>query len=492
MEKGLSQEKLIDQGSGVTLAFFRSKLYTISCPDFIESHLSGDLGSNQSQILLNKNFLKSKLSNFQLEGLVFHGCDFLDSLLDECAFIDCDLTFQHFTSCRLTNTTFKNCKLAETNHQSSSFENCIFEGCEFTDILMKSCTFINCKFLNCQTSNKLFESCLLINCYFENIELQIQTIYENFGISVNQLNNVILRNKRKREDYREYKTIDLDESLLPDADLLSKFTYSYFICGVNKASLTYLFESLENPSWLGAGASSSSIIKLEKLSTLLIYLYESNEIFLLPLVKLNDLMSSTILVVDKMDTFEARDVSRSLHGIKYDLSKCLSLFIKKVSDISGAVVSGVITLEAIGPLEKSYYQSYFDHLGDEVEVISVTPKNSPNFLRLAVKSSATWALVSLILTTQYKYQIEEINVDNLIQPATYGSDQAPTIKAPKNIQILKNYSIALGPLGTEDEDIGFQMISVFSNGMTERLQLSISAKRAIELHKLIIGFVSAE
>jgi hypothetical protein len=303
---------------------------------------------------------------------------------------------------------------------------------------------------------------------------------------------VNFRDKRKRDDYELHSIENINALPSIELDGLQSFSLHYFCRQMSVDSYEVLFLTLDEPTWLGRGASKSVTNKIENLASFLIFLYQDNKLFFLPLIKLNDFLQNTINQLSSVEAFEAKNAARSLYGVRHDLSSNISDFLKVCNLMVGQLDHDQIVLEAIGPLDNEFYQTLFDHLGENVKVLEVRLKNSPNFVKVAVKASAVWAFVSLILSTQYKYSIEEISAhvkEEQTQLSSTALLQNKAYKAiPDNINDLKSFKLSLGPLETDDSDIGFQMISIFSNGMTEKLQIGISAKRAVELHTIILGF----
>ncbi len=487
---------VLESGKGISIKFQDDIIYALNFSDFSESYLTGS--STQIELLKNKNFLQSKIEYFSLSNLEFDGCDFLDTIMFSCTFKNCLLTRQHFTSCKIEKVRFIECELSETNHQNSTFDSCEFIGCNFHNILMKSCSFINCTFIDCQTSNKLFESCLLLNCSYERMELQTQTIVENFGLTKRQCHEVIFRNKRKRENFTSYSIEDICiQKNEISTDNVGFFLYNYFRYEISIQTYEALFSSIDDPNWINKGASHSIIKKIENLSSFLIFLYEKDDVFFLPILKLNDLIFKLNEHIKAINTLETKAMSRALYGVRHELSEKVAIFIKYVDLIVNNFFDGEeITFIAIGPLKCDYYQRLFEHLGNDCQIIAVYPQNSPNFIKAVVKFTASWAFIALILSTRFEHSLKSISGDiaENIKETEKGLNKLISIdeslSLPSNTVNLKSYELSIGPLETDGGEIGFQMISVFTNGMTEKLKLSISPKRALDLHETIIGFAT--
>lgn len=486
MESHLEKKTIkFTSGYDMNFIFNPQHSYIFDFSDFDNSKLSGELKDTQST--RNKNFLSSNLSDLTFTALDFSSSDFLDSFLNNCTFSKCTMKGSHFNACNVVNSLFDDCLLEWTNYNKTSFRNCVFKNCQFENILIKNCEFISCNFLGGTTTNKLFENCTLLECQFKNIEIQTQTILENFGLANNNFENVTFRDARRRDEHEIFKVDEITADVAQPKSKLEEFALSFYNSSMSLPSYKIIFDITNDIDWLDFKASSTLISRTENFVSFITYLYDNNLIILLPIIRLKDFFNE---LVKRLELFENQSIEqttivRSFQGLRLSLSRYVDEFLSKLMEFENLIVNNEVRLIAEGPIDKKYYENLLSHLVDDniIKIVNVTKRNSPNDVLLYLGNAGSfWFLAATFLATRLKYEF------NFNPPKTKKGSKKKIGKAITKKKKLTHFEIKLGPLHNTDKEIGIKFLSVFSDGISHSFLLGFSPKRAIELHKRLLGF----
>lgn len=479
LKKGKNEEFIFNEDLKLDIRF----------SDFVSSTISGKL--NRSGAIKNKNFLSCKLQNltFTMEDL--SSCDFLDTSVWNSIFDGCELKGAHFNTCFIVDTTFNDCLMEWTNHNKTIFRDCVFINCVFSNILIKNCEFYNCKFYSGTSSNKLFESCKLIDCMFEGIDLQIQTILDNVGLKSDQCKNLCFRSARMRDEHIVYQINEISSyEIEQDADLLKRFSIQYFINGIDLEAYEIIFDIADKVEWLMHHVTSTLISRTQNFIGFILHLYECKSLILLPILKLKDLFSEIVSSVDSRSIpLENKSVYDAFSSLSLTLSRYVDSFLRELNHAVYIQANiNEVSLEGYGPVDRDFFSKILSPYVSNglIEVSEVKPKNSPVEVVLLLKSAMSiWVVLAAVLSTRVKYEVKSdaLAFKQLSSGVNEANSKGSITKSGK----LKAFRVELGPLSENADDIGFQYLAVFTNGITKKLQIDISPKRAVLIHKHIIG-----
>lgn len=473
----------ITNGRQQLFQFHPDKKYFLLFSDFDQSSLSGILKSNSE--IQNKNFLSCRLQDISFEDLNLNSCDFLDSSINSSRFIRCVMKGAHFNTCQINDTVFTNCRMEWTNHNETIFRNCTFIDCEFENILIKKCEFIMCEFIGGTTTNKLFESCILFDCKFKSLSLQVQTIKENFGLKKIQFEDVEFRTARRRDEHNIFSLFEIDNGYtLGTDDLLVDFSWSYFVSDMNESSYNVIFKLTETTDWLQYEVSSTLLNRTENFVSFVQFLFDNNEIFFLPIIRLCDFFTEISLYLEEQLNFDQRHILRSFEGLRMSLSRYVESFLHRLNTLVSDA-NGTVFLDGEGPPEIEFFENVLEHLTSKklIRIDSVRVRNSPVEIAVtALEGTSIWLLAASVLSLRLRYDFDKISPDT--DKAKHATSKA---LSKQSVELIK-VSVTLGPLETKDDDFGIKYLSVFSNGITKKLELGFSAKRALQMHKHILGF----
>ena len=238
---------------------------------------------NEKTILETHNFIETAIHNFSFEKNNLQACDIIDCSLENVVFNNCNMTGAHINSSVIKNCEFLSCINSLTNFNKSDFYNVKFINCDFSRLLIKDCKFYNCEFVNCITTNKIFESCILFNSIFEDMEIQVQTVFDNMGITNSKFINVLCRTARVTEEFEYINIEDIGEY---STNSFHELNTLYFLDASSEKWYERLYMLLESDIFYSRKKTSESLMSfLEKLSEFLILLYENNIICLHPIMK---------------------------------------------------------------------------------------------------------------------------------------------------------------------------------------------------------------
>ena len=486
-----SKDNAVEIGgkSGQSIKFDITKRYFFNLSDFNQCEISGYL--DRKSKTENKNFQSCTLKNMNFNDLSLNSSDFLDSYISHSRFNSCNMKGSHFNTCEIVNTSFAKCNMEWSNHNNTIFRGCIFTDCTFENILIKKCEFTNCKFVRCASSNKLFESCIILNCMFDSIILQVQTVSENIGLRESQFLNSGFRKARRRDSSKVYSISELARNTQNERDLLESFSWAYFFHGMDSSSYDIAFKLTEDLLWLQGKVPSSLVNRIENFVSFMQYLYEEDNLMVIVLLRLRDFFTEICGHLKERDEFSNRQIIRSFDGIRLLLSRYTDEFLQKLSGIISYLGenSRIVYLEAQGPIDKEYFEQVFTDLTRQSKIFikKVAPKNSPIEVTVQlVDAAALWVFVATVLSTRIKYDFtREYKIMEDSDSAIGNVSNSRDIKSVT----AKSISLFLGPLKTPDNSFGIRYLSVFSNGITKQLEISFSARRALEIHRSILKFV---
>ncbi|MGL1959166.1 MAG: pentapeptide repeat-containing protein [Colwellia sp.] len=480
----LNRVEHLNNGQEQSFKFNGDVQYALNFSDFKSSKLTGDLTKVTEAI--NKNFESCALINLTMLSQTLEACDFLDSTMNSCKFEKCYFEGTHFYSCMIFDSSFINVKISLTNFSENYFEGCTFINCEFSRFIFKKCDFINCTFINCTTTNKLFELCYFNQTSFEKIELQIETIIDNLGIRLDLCSQVQYRTARTYEEYEIVSQDELREKLLFNSKSgLSLIASNYFLFGLSEGTYNSIMHTLDSTEWLKSRVSSSVAASFTTLAKFLIGSYNNQEMILLPLIKFQDYLNELTQLVSSQSEHSSFVVIQTLNGLRMQVSQYTCHFVEILGEYEKQMNEATsLSLDCRGPAEVGFFSDIFEHIREDIRVDSVRVRNSPlDVIVTCISSISCWFVLSAILSTRYKESLTRYSTSS----KKMQSLPLDIIQEDSTNPLIVHRKRTIGPLNTKDKDIGFQVVTLYNNGLCKKLHLGFSFKRAMEINKHVLG-----
>jgi uncharacterized protein YjbI with pentapeptide repeats len=477
----------INVGIGVDIVFDDETTYIFQISDFEDSRLSGSLRKLIGS--LRTNFEDCILSNLVFSGIPFDTCDFLDTHIVNAKFENCVFDKTHLSSCFVYNSTFVDTEISLTNHTGNTFVHCEFQRCNFHRFVFKNCEFKNCRFIDCLTTNRLFDLSILTDCHFENIDLQLESITTNVGISALQLSSVRFRTARS---YHEHEILALEEVSkrldYRNYEGLERISVVYFFFGVSELFYDCIFDLCRDPSWLRHGVSKTAATRLEHLVRFVLDLNENNKIILLPLLHLQDFLNALAETCQANDDFVVHPVVQTLQGLRLQISRYTASFITNLmEEIPEGASQYTLFCDGEGRTDNNFYMELFDHISKNyVEVIEVRIRNSPVEIVINVSDFATvLSVYAAILATRVRITLEE--PPNIAISSDFGESRSHNaVENEDRTKKLKKFDLSFGRFGKTTDEVGVRAVAIFSSGLCQRFELGFSASRALKIHRHIL------
>lgn len=465
----------------------------IMSDDILRSQLTGTLKANHE--LSRKNFIECVLNRVIATGISFSNSNFNDSRLENCVFTNCDMDGGHFNTSTIRDSEFTGCIHTLTNFNQTDFYNVTFRDCDFCRLLIKNCRFYSCTFDNCKTTNKVFESCILIGCMFSNIELQLQSIHDNFGMSSLNMSEVRFRSARTSEDYEYVLPESIGEhATIAGLDSIRRFSVEFFLNGISSRSIKVLNEAFDQPKWIITCKTSRTFtVLLDVFAEFLLHLYRSNLITIHPILKFHNLTSFIVNELrDQKDQGET--LYRQIMAIHLVLAREIELFLFILDNLYGKDENKLVFLSNLPP-EPELFENELRILQNHIrfKVVSAIPHNSPTEVTIDLMNAAQYiGLLSLFLASRFKFQLTKL-ADNMRM-----TDQVTTVKheTSVNSEIINiQRESLLVSIGRDEENAhkySFQLRSIFPGKMYASLQIDIDLRIVHKLQKIFTDLITRD
>lgn len=360
---------------------------------FIKGTYNGNLQGNNVVMTTLQNFL---VTNFSLEAI-----DWKDSTLKDCKFSNVSFDNSAVINCDFLDSIFERCHFKYCSNTGSSYRNTVFIDCDLSMMVIENAHFYNCSFINCITSNKLFEHSLIIDCDFKNMDIQLHTITENFGITNENLFNCNIRKYGIKEKHETLNNKNI-EDMLTDLEFESifKFKLEHFLNPSNILNGSPLFDDIfKIEKWLYLCKSQTTFLNLYKLLyDFLIISFNKNNTPLFTLIKFQYL---TEMLCNSETVSNNYEIYPILIGYNISLSRIIGQYIHIIDDYVSKVKKDdgciPVTMLVEGPLDKHFYYKEIKQYVPNVQIVNVKKQNSPNWLDVIfITCNSVGAIASLI------------------------------------------------------------------------------------------------
>jgi len=355
------------------------------------------------------NIVETALVSLIVQSSTFTSCDIKDSAVRESRFVDTSFGSSSITHNSFAISVFERCAFRYTDIQNCDFIETVFLNCDLRNLLIKNCSFNRCTFRDCWTSNKLLEMSRLSECNFENTDIQIETIAENFGLTVSGFTGRI-RDGLADDPHKIIPVSQLPRWLRSSAaHPLQKLSVDYFLKGTLLEGSPYLDESWNVRTWLPMFKRAGSfIVVLTQLVDFLIWLYDRGDLPIHTLIRFHS-MTNALLGALGEDTAH-RQALAGIGGVHLSLARAVDPYLALLEELTSSLEEDVRLLVE-GPGSKAHYLKslapFFE--GGGVEIREVRPHNSPWELILSFDAmGAKLLLLALFLSTRTKLELSRI------------------------------------------------------------------------------------
>jgi uncharacterized protein YjbI with pentapeptide repeats len=375
--------------------------------DLIRYRLSGTIPAQPDFRIVN--FIGCVLHDISADGVNFSECDFKDTLIKGAIFSNCDFNGGTFATSFFSQSEFRRCTFYNLAAYSCDFHQVHFIDCDLTNLLIKSSRFSQCSFQNCVTSNKICEMSNLFDMTFVGTPIQIDTITNNFGLIMGNLDNSPIRSGRIRESYHLLEIGEL-KALLKSRNLsaLERLALEYFLDGILLNGSLLLDESLDITRWARIYRNPGSFVELlDKFAEFLVHLFDDNKLTVHPILLLHHITSTLTTSIVSGEKFHR--VAMSLGGVHLILSRLVEDYLY-ILDLISQRANGSAAFLVDGPTDHNYFQTLLaPWIENEGVEIARLERNSPLFLELTGSDAMSLLpLLAAFLATRTKLEITRL------------------------------------------------------------------------------------
>lgn len=450
----------------------------------------------QRQAARTCNIIESTLHSFVAESVSFTHCDFKDNAIRASRFLDCSFGSSTFAYNTVVNSTFVGCSFPDTDLQNCEFEQTSFVRCDIRNLLVKGCSFNRCEFRACQTSNKVFETCRLTECSFFDIELQVHTIAENFGLTASHFHG-ILRDDRPHNPYRKLSANELKAWITDDTTHpLQKLSVYYFLNETLLEGSPYLDTCLNLTSWLPAFRTAGSFaVVLNRWTEFLMWLYERDQLTIHTLILLHSMTDGLLHALEGRSSHH--QAITTINGVHLSLARYIDQYLIL---LEGCVASASQEMSFLveGRRTHAYYYRELTPLFERApaRIIRLVKHNSPWDLGISFASGTSTVLfMALFLATRTRIELSRIgqklqdHVSDMPPPepsSAKASGKRRRNATPGTESIL---SLEFGGNRVLRSNPNFRLKAYLPGNLVAELQLDVSSQKIARLRKTVKGML---
>lgn len=481
-EKGIDVVFLKDQLNEAELNFSELKSFSTNSQEIRNSVLTGK--HTKQHKLRPANIVLSTIRDLESDSGSFSYVDCKDSHFQSSRFEGCCFDFAALINCEFRNCIFSNCTFHNVSITSVEFFSVEFRDCALDHMVIEDCRFWNCIFSNCTTSNKLFEFCLLADCIFENVDLQIQTLIGNFGISHNNLVDCRIRDSStgERFNYMSGKNI---EAVACSTDI-EAFKIGYFlnpkIALEGSEEIDRIFEP---EAWLGTAKIPLTFANLIHLTKeFLFYLYDKEHCFYHSLIRFHSL-TGLLVKSDRL----SENAQITVYGVHIALAKTVEQFIDRVISTAKRA-RNPLRLQVLGPVDRHHYLNEYPYVFDfpGLTITNVRKMNSPNELMLGWSQyTHLLPVIALFLASRLKFELTDTSEKLKLERASVqGSAQSDNLLPQPSSETKKLVQLQVGFDQQNPTDFGVTLKSIFPGDLLMEFGLHISTKNVAKIKGFLL------
>jgi uncharacterized protein YjbI with pentapeptide repeats len=447
---------------------------------------------NASHELNTANVVSSEFVDFHAHGTTWHRTDVKDCALKDVEIVDSNLDFTSWLNDVFIGAAFTRVIFTHTVITDCTFMDSSFEDCDLSHMLVKRCRFANCRFTRCRTSNKLMEASVLRDTRFDGTDLELATIFENYGLSSALCSAMTVFVDRPGQEAANPALLweqAHDERLLP----IQRLKLAYFVNRSLPAEL--LDEALDISSWLPlCRVPSSFAVILDGFASFLLDEFNDERLVLSPLLRLYTAarqLSSTLASLT--ETALRAEFEAAIAAAALKLLPPFEEHLLLVQALSRRSLPRIQFL-AEGPTEPEFFQSFLrEVLGEEAafRVESVVPQNSPSILTVLVENETTLAtLVSIFLASRLRFELSKVQLGDLLgsKPALGPEAPAPATSLPvPSHQKLIAFDVGMD----EGERLVYHLraYALFPQGIAAVLRLDIGLGLVTKVRQVLLDLL---
>lgn len=475
---------------GIIIDFNKFSHISFNAKNIANSTLKGNINARH---LFNKiNIIHTAWKEINSKKVNFYNSDIKDCSIRKSNFDHCNFDGAAHINNNFDNTIFYQCSFNQTSITDSEFRNVTFVECNFTNTIISTSKFSRCKFQKCETSNKLIESSLILDCTFNETNIQVETIIENFGLTINSVKRSKIRIASKGQKKKSIDPIEIASQEFDNLTPIEHFTLSYFynplILSEGSDDIDSTFE-LQN--WLKLSKNPNRFrLLIERYHEFIMHSYEKN---LAPFWMILKLHSMTSDLTQKIEPSQV-EIYRSIMGVHMSLARLIEVYLQICNKtIKAYSQEKEIALLVNGPISDEYYYHELPEIfeGRSTKIKNIIKHNSPNEMYLIwEKVQDLLPIITIILATKVKLDLQQLITS---------SDSNKISIEEKNTQLTKKSQAqseyALDIFKTEfgfDKQVNdyvLKLRAILPNNLLVSLQLEIRTRVFGKIKKIILGIL---
>lgn len=438
----------------------------------------------------NCNVVECVLDGVIADSVKFVGCDWKDSVIRASRFLKSKFGSSSLAYTTFVNTQFEVCRFDDTDFQNCEFDRVVFQDCDFRYLLIKSCRFSRCEFVRCHTNNKLFETCRFSECVFRKTELQIQTVTENFGITISGYEGC-LREDRPAVSSRTFSVDELPRWLREStAHPLHKVSVEYFLKETLLEGSPYLDACAKLSSWLPMFRTANSfVVVLSQWVDFLLWLYGRNEVSTHTLLAAHTVTGQLLSALET--SMKHHSAAAGVSGAHLSLARPVEAYLELVGWCSKVYAEGA-SFVVEGDGSKAYYEQALAPLfaNAEAQIMAVVPHNSPWQLSLSF-GSASGALffMALFLATRTQLELSKLHSQMLVSQSTKRRQKATKSRSKAKPPAEPILSLDVGVARLSSTSPTLRLRAYLPGNLLAELKITVGSQQIAKLRKIVRGLL---
>jgi hypothetical protein len=259
------------------------------------------------------------------------------------------------------------------------------------------------------------EYCLILDSTIKNTELQKETITQNFGLTLNCLEEVKFRTNSSNYSYSYIRPEEFINNKSVGEFEIDNFKIQYFLTPeILSIGHDYFDEIYKIENWLRLCRIPNTFKSLiELLCEFLIYEFENSRLPLFGIQKIHLVIKSLIDNIENIDLA----ISTTLTGLWLNLGRIIFPYEELANQLTRTANSdGFVTFLVEGPLSHNFYLRKFDFVieGSSLKIIRIEKQNSPNWLTFSAEFIKDYyQIILLFVSVQPKFRLEFIKRRNI-------------------------------------------------------------------------------
>ncbi|MCM5554142.1 pentapeptide repeat-containing protein [Pleomorphomonas sp. NRK KF1] len=385
-----------------------------------KDHIVGDIvgrliTDDVHSAAFKNNFQRCAFRNCSINSCRWREVDFKDCAFTSTVFFDCDLSGGSTVSCTFSKCRFVDCDFTGAAFHECIYNDCLFERCKFQTSMIRNSRLSRCSFSSCETSNKLFDGCLLFDNIFNETRLDFRSIIDNFGLTIQQISSILIRNDRSYPGSTQH---EFHDSVYEYKELnpFEIFRLSFYLGGSEFSDGAILDSVFDPKSWTFMVRAPVNFSRLlQDFADFILFLYDGSScpsLLVLKLSILSDEIWSTFA-----EKYEDAHLAQTAAGIHLQCLQRLDL-LEQVSQLIASNGGNRIVYRSFDDADDEQIAAVANDLSKKLKdaSVSIRPRNSPVDIVFTIGNSVTLLLgIYIFLNTRTRFQLQKIGKQPLAE-----------------------------------------------------------------------------